>query len=176
MKKYFSILLILCLTLLSTGCGYKPTAYYAKSAINGLVYVDLGIDIDNSSDSIIVKDTVNMLVLNQFGKHLANSKSEATSFIYVKLNKISYSAISSDSIGFTNRYRATVTIQFTYNKKDKSKKSFTVSNFDDYYVNDNSSTTDANKHYAIENATKKALEDTFSKIAITNLSKNNNAK
>ncbi len=37
-KTFFSLI---CLLLILTGCGYKPTSYYAKNEISGNVFVKL---------------------------------------------------------------------------------------------------------------------------------------
>ena len=154
-----------------TGCGYKPTSYYAKDAITGLVYVELSLNVDNSKDSISIKDAVNELVLNQFKANLTKDRSKANTFIVAKLDTIKYSVISSDTLGFANRYRATVTLSFEYHKKGQDSKTFKVSNFDDYFVDNDSSIADTNKQNAITNAILNALEDVFTKIALNNIKK-----
>ena len=151
------------------GCGYKPTSYYAKDAISGLVYVELSLNVDNSKDSISIKDAVNELVLNQFEANLTKDRSKADTFIMAKLNTIGYSVISSDTLGFANRYRVTVTLSLEYHKKGQETKTFKVSNFDDYFIDNDSSVADTNKQNAITNAILNALEDIFSKIALNNI-------
>ena len=159
------------IVFLFIGCGYKPTTFYAKNAINGKVYVDLDINIDNNYDSILIKDTVNAMVLNQFNATLTYNKNNADTYIYVKLNNISHSAISTDNEGYTNRYRTTVTLNIKYNKKDQAIKSFDLSSYDDYLVDKDSTVTESNKQRSIIVASSKALDDMFTKIAVISINK-----
>ena len=120
MNLRFSILLIFIINaFIFTGCGYKPTSYYAKSAINGKVYVDIDMNIDNSSNSVIIKDIMNEMVLNQFEAQLTHNKDIADTHINVKLLDIEQKAISSDNQGYVSLYRTTVYIKIRYKKRDE---------------------------------------------------------
>ena len=48
------------------GCGYKPSSYYSKNEIGGFVYVNVAIDINNAQNSVLIKDAMNEMVINQF--------------------------------------------------------------------------------------------------------------
>jgi len=165
----FSILLIFIINaFIFTGCGYKPTSYYAKSAINGKVYVDIDMNVDNSSNSVIIKDIMNEMVLNQFEAQLTHNKDIADTHINVKLLDIEQKAISSDNQGYVSLYRTTVYIKIRYKKRDEKAVELKVSNFYDYSVDDDSIITEQKKQDSIKLAVSKALSDVFSKIAVSN--------
>ena len=107
------------------GCGYKPSSYYANDAIEGLVYVDLKVDINNTENSIYVKDLMSELILNQFDVSLVDDKSKADTYMLVALSSINHSSISTNSDGYVESYRANVTIKIPYQKREKEIKTIT---------------------------------------------------
>lgn len=166
MRNYF--LLLLTIAILS-GCGYKPTSHYAKDVIVGNVYVDVAIDINNAQNSVLIKDSMNEMILNQFNARLTSDKTKADSFILVKLSSVSHTALASDNYGYVKTYRTTVNIEVRYNKKSEAIKILSVSNYYDYVVDTDSTITDQKKEEAVKIASTKALSDIFSKIAISSL-------
>lgn len=149
-----------------SGCGYKPTVYYAKNEISGKVYVDLTMDIDNSQNSILVKDAIDEMVLNKFNAQLTHNKNEADTVIFVKLASVSYNVLASDNQGYAKTYRANVNISVKYQKKGGVSKSILVSNYYDYNVKSDALVSDQQKQEAVKNAVIRALDDLFSKIAM----------
>jgi len=152
--------------LILSGCGYKPTSYYAKNEISGKVYVTLQMDIENTQNSVLVKDAMNEMILNRFNAQLTDNKHEADTLVFVKLASVSHSVMASDNEGYAKTYRANVTILVTYEKKGELKKHISVSNYYDYNVKSNSLVSDQQKQEAVKNAATKALSDLFSKIAV----------
>jgi len=162
-----SFLYLLFVTVfLFTGCGYKPSSTYAKSAIEGNVYVDLIVDIDNAQNSVYVKDAMNEMILNQFDALLTSNKDDADTYVSVALSSVSHKSISSDSDGYVQSYRTTVNIKMTYNKLNEKIKSLSVSDYYDYTVDSDSVITDQKKKIAVKIASTKALSTLFSKIAV----------
>jgi len=151
------------------GCGYKPSSYYAKNAISGKVYVDVSIDINNAQNSVLIKDAMNELVLNQFNAKLTDNKTNADTIVLVKLSSVSHKAISSDTAGYAQTYRTTVAINVAYHKKNERNVNISVSNYYDYSVDEDSVVTTQKKQEAIKIAANKALSDIFSKIAINTM-------
>lgn len=149
-----------------SGCGYKPTSYYAKNEISGKVYVDLQMDIENTQNSILVKDAMNEMVLNRFNAQLTQDKENADTQVLVRLARVTHSVMASDNEGYAKTYRANVTITVMYQKMGEQKKYISVSNYYDYNVEANSLVSDQQKQEAVKNAAKKALSDLFSKIAV----------
>jgi hypothetical protein len=155
--------------LLFIGCGYKPTSYYAKSSIVGAVYVDLKVDIDNSENSVFVKDAMNEMILNQFDVVLVDDKSMADTYVTVELSNVSHTSISTDEDGFVQSYRTSVTVKMTYQKIDEKKYTVEVNDYYDYTVDSDSTITDQKKKIAIKIAASKAFSNIFSKIAVNSM-------
>ena len=164
-----SKLLLWCCIILFSGCNYKPSVSYATNEIDGNVYVDLKLNINNTQNSVYIKDALNELILNQFHSKIVHDKSKVKTIFNVALTKVSNSAIASDNDGFAKTYRTSVTIKVSYNDKASTIKNITVTNYYDYSVDSESTITEQKKEEAIKIAASKALNDIFSKIAIQNI-------
>ena len=160
------------LVLVLNGCGYKPTSHYAKNEINGNVFVRLLIDIENATNSVMVKDAVNEMIVNQFGAKLTNDKSKADTIMDVALGSVSYATLQSDNLGFAKLYRTSVSINLKYkNITTNISKSLSVSSSYDYSVDSDSVITEAKKLESVKIASKKALSNIFSKIVVQSFGK-----
>lgn len=168
MKKLFLIFF----TVFFIGCGYKPVSHYAKQEIQGLVYVHLDVNIDSSNDSVLLKDTMNRLIVGYLDTKLTNNKDLADTKIYLSLPYISHSALTSDQEGYTSKYRTRVTIVVKYEKKDGVMRSFSISDYSDYTVANDAQLSDQRRDQAITDATNRALKKVFTKIALNNLKEN----
>jgi len=166
LKLFFFSLLI---TILFIGCGYKPSSYYAKKAIEGNVYVDLIMNIDNTESSVYVKDAMNEMIINQFKALLVDDKSKADMLVTVTLASVSHASLSTGDDGYTKSYRTTVRILMTYQKAKGEIKTLSVSDYYDYTVDSNSLITDQKKKTAVKTASTKALSSLFSKIAVNSM-------
>ena len=164
---YFTSILILSLFSFS-GCGYKPTSYYAKNEIKGKVYIQSSIDIDNSENSILIRDVVNELVISKFDTTIVNKKDISDMVITASLNSVTHTGLETSEDGYTTLYRATVSISISYkeNRTNGKNKTVTVTNYYDYAVDSDSVVSSEKKLEAVRLASSKALTDIFSKIAI----------
>ena len=163
MKSFLCVCLVFTLLI---GCGYKPSSYYSKTAIEGDVYVDLKVDIDNAQNSVYVKDAINEMVLKYFKATLTDDKKAADSLIIAELRSAIHTAMSTDEDGYAKSYRTTVIIDVTYNKRNEKQKTLSLTDYYDYTVDTDSIVTDQKKQAAIKIASTKALSNLFSKIAV----------
>lgn len=168
MNKIFTLFIAFVIVIITFGgCGYKPTSYYATNEINGKVYVKLNVNMNNADNSVLIKDAVNEMVVQQFGSSLIGDKSKANTLIDVSLSSVSFTTLQSDNQGYAKLYRTSVSIGLNYHNIDTNKtKSLTVSGSYDYSVDINSVITDAKKDESIKIAAQKALTDIFSIIAV----------
>lgn len=164
MKKSF---LYLVLIVFFIGCGYKPASHYAKKEINGLVYTNIVVNIDSTSNSVLLKDTMNEIILTKLGASLTNNKKEADTIVDLNLSGVQHTTLTSDNEGYARSYRANVVILVKYTNKNKVTKSFTISDYYDYSVQSDASVSEQTKDNAVNNAVKKALEELVSKLAVS---------
>jgi len=158
--------------LFLSACGYKPTSYYSKNEISGYVFVKLIIDIDNTTNSVLVKDAVNEMIVNEFGAKLTYDKSKANTIMDVALGDVTYATLQSDNSGFAKLYRTNVDINLKYkNIATNISKSLNVSGSYDYSVDADSVITESKKLESVKIASQKALSNIFSKIAVRSFEK-----
>jgi hypothetical protein len=165
-------LLILIISFIFLGCGYKPTSYYTKNEISGYVFVKLGININSTQGSVLVKDAINEMIVHKFKSSLTNDITKANTVIDISLGSVGHSVLQTDDKGYASLYRTTASVVLRYyNVKNNIPKSVSTTSSYDYAIDENSIITDDKKTYAIKIATKSALEDIFSNIAVQNFDK-----
>lgn len=164
MKKSFLYLVLL---VFFVGCGYKPATHYAKKEISGLVYTNIIVNIDSTSNSVLLKDTMNEIILTQLDAELTDDRKKADTIVNLELTGVSHSALTSDNEGYARTYRASVSINVNYTKKDAKRKSFSVSDYYDYSVESDASVSEQTKDNAVKEAVKKALQELLSKLAVS---------
>ena len=164
MKKHTVILVILSI-LMFVGCGYKPSAYYAKDKIQGKVYVDMFIDVLDPKNSVIIKDAMNEIVVNRFDSQLVYDKELADTILYVKLNSVSMGVVQYDNQGYIKLYRASVSITVNY-VGPNGKGKVTVSGTYDFSVDGTNEISEVKRFEAVKQASAKAMDEVISKLAI----------
>lgn len=169
-KGVFALFCFVFFALFITGCGYKPSSHYAKDKIQGKVYVDVSVNLEDPKNSVLVKDAMNEIVVNRFGRQLVNSKALADTVLVVTLNSVSMSELQKDELGYVNLYRANVNITVSY-KGTGGEGSVNVSGNNDFSVTAGSTISDAKRFESIKLASTKALEEIVSKFAIESFRK-----
>ena len=170
MKQLFLGLL---LAVFISGCGYKPSSYYAKQALGSKIYADVTISRQDPRNSVLIKDAVNEAVVSRFGAKLV-SKEEAESFLHVKIDSISFSPTVYNRVGYVIAYKATVVLAIQYEDANKKVQKLTASGEYDFSIESNSVVSDNNRFDAIRYASSDALDEFVSKIAIKGLRNGNN--
>ena len=170
MKQLFLGLL---LAVFISGCGYKPSSYYAKQALGSKIYADVTISRQDPRNSVLIKDAVNEAVVSRFGAKLV-SKEEAESVLHVKIDSISFSPTVYDRFGYVIAYKATVVLAIQYEDANKKVQKLTASGEYDFSIDANSVVSDNNRFDAIRYASNDALDEFVSKIAIKGLRNGNN--
>ncbi|MDD2699093.1 MAG: hypothetical protein PHF17_09860 [Arcobacteraceae bacterium] len=168
-NKFFVFISLLLSLIVFAGCGYKPTTSIAKHTIGGKVFIDVKIDVQNLNNSILIKDALINIIASKLDVEIVKDKNLATTSIYGELKSVSEIAMDTDLAGYTKVYRENVIVYISYVGIDKKVRDFTVSNYYDFVVSDDSVVTQSKKEEAIKLAINKALSDVFSKIAIHSL-------
>ena len=173
-KKVLFVLFTLTLcSFIFNGCGYKPTTYYAKKELSGNVFVKLYIDLKDPRNAVVVKDSMNQLLVQKLGVKLVYDETLADVVMNLKINSVSMSVLQYDSEGYNQVYKAIVNILVSYTKKSKKGvTTFTVSGENDFSVGDDDDTiTDSIRYDAIKEASNEALDEVLSKIAVASFKK-----
>lgn len=172
-RNLFKIFLLLGISLFTlTSCGYKPSSYYAKKQMDGKVFVNLIIDLEEPKTAVLLKDTVNQLLLQKLDSKLVYDKKDADIIMDLKIASINMQELQYDEDGYNKLYRSIVNISIDYVKKaTKEKNSINVTGEHNFSIDDGTTITDTKRFEAIENASEDALEDVLSKLAIISFKK-----
>ncbi|WP_428026395.1 LPS assembly lipoprotein LptE [Arcobacter sp.] len=170
--KLKSIVLAFLIGFLFTACGYKPGSYYAKKEINGNVFVDLRVNIEDPKNSVLIKDAMNELLVHKLDAKLVNKKELADTIAIVTLNSTSFTTLQYDADGYSKLYKATSSVNVHYtNEKQKIYRNFNVSGTYDFSIDNGGTISDAKRFEAIKIASTKALDEVISKIAVLSFEK-----
>ncbi|UOR90390.1 hypothetical protein E5P86_07215 [Helicobacter pylori] len=164
------------LLFLFKGCGYKPIAAYAQNALGDSIYVKLIVNLPNPENSVEFKDLMNRLVVQRFQSRLASEK-DADSIIIIEITNVTDTSITQNKEGFTTFYRATVSVNYTYDNKRGVRKTFQDSGYYNYAVNlQDPLNTYQNRYYAINQAVEQTLTKFVAQIAYEGKFNNENEK
>lgn len=154
------------------GCGYKPSSYYAKKELAGKVFVKLFIDLKDPRNAVLVKDTVDKLLIQKLDSKLVYDESLADTIMNLKIDSVDMNVLQYDKDGYNKVYRAVVKIKVDYLKKLTNKRnSFTVDGEHNFSVDDGTTISDTKRFEAIRNASDDALDEILSKIAVQSFKK-----
>lgn len=156
---YLSFLLLIFIC----ACGYKPMAYFANNALGNSVYVELTTNLENTEESVKIKDMVNEAIASRFHLRVANKK-DADSILEVAVKNVQDTIIATNSQGFVTFYRVFVYLTFKFSHNGKTYR-FENQGYYDYPVSLTSPTiTYNNRVAAILEASKQSIDRFVSQV------------
>lgn len=166
LKKIEGLFIVLAVTLMFTGCGYRPSSYYTKKILGDKIYTEVYIDINDPENSVLIKDAINEAVVSRFRSKIVDKIDEANTLFYVKFKSKSFTPIAYDNDGYVVAYKAKVSLEITYVDKAGKKDSFDVSGTYDFPIEANSVISDSKRFEAIKFASYKAISEFISKLSV----------
>ena len=170
--KHFFFGILLCLVILS-GCGYKPTAHYAREVLGQKIYAEVTISRKDPRNSVIIKDAVNEAIVSRFGAKIV-SKEEADTVLKIAIGSVGFSPTVYDQYGYVIAYKAKVTLAISYQTSDGKIEKMTTTGEYDFSIEANSVISDTSRFNAIKYSSTDAIDEFVSKIAIKGLRNGNN--
>lgn len=150
-------ILIIILTIIFIGCGYRPISYYAKQTLGINIYVNANISLSDPENTVIAKDALNRAISTRLQSNLT-SKDNADTIINIDMTNINIYSIADGSDGFSDFYRASVELSFTYTDKlGRAQKFINTGNYD-FPVDRVSIITDDKRFFAINQASIQAID------------------
>lgn len=168
MKKLF-LSFTICILLLLSGCGYKPTSVVSKNIVTKKVYVNVAMSMRDPKNSAALKDAVNEAVVSRFKGRLV-SKENAQTLLYVKIKSFKFQPIIYSQDGYVTSYKTLVTLAIDTISKDKKPQKFTSTGEYDFPIEANSVISDTKRYIAIRNASLDALDEYVAFTGIQGLS------
>ena len=146
-----------------TSCGYKPMSYFANKALGDRVYVNIKMNLENTEESVKIKDTINEAIISRFHSRLVR-ENEADTILNVNVENIKDAIIATNAQGFATFYRVNVTIVFSFERKDKTYTFNNVGYYDYAASLSSPQTTFNNRSTAILEAAKQSIDKFISQI------------
>ena len=168
LKKMLFVVFTFTILLSITACGYRPSSYYAKKEMEGNVFVNINVSLEDPKNSVLVKDAIIKLLIQKLDSKLVSEQSKADVIMNISINSVSLQTLQYDSSGYNKLYKAVVVLGVNYTRKDNGvKKSFTGDGEHDFSVDNGATITETKRFDAISNASNKALDEVLSKIAVS---------
>ena len=172
MKQLQTLLLVLVL-LAFVGCGYKPSAKYARQSLGEKVSTFVIISKEDPENSVLIKDAIDTALIDTFHTSLT-TKAKSDSHLVISVSNPSYSPIQYDQNGFVTAYRMKVTLYITQYKDGKSKK-YTASGSYDFAIEPNAIISDQQRFDAIRYAAQKAIVAYLAQVSSSGIKKEDHA-
>ncbi|NWF65924.1 MAG: hypothetical protein HXX81_00475 [Campylobacterales bacterium] len=152
--------------ILFSGCGYKPAANFSKNIILENVFVDVKIDLVDPENLVIVKDSLNEMIVHKFNRTVT-TKELADTIIYLKLKNVKFIPLRSNKDGYVIMTRAKVYYDSKVTLKDRNQEfNFLVDGSYDFAIEPNSIISDTNRFIAIDKASQKAIDKLVALISL----------
>jgi len=138
-----------------SGCGYKPSAKYAREVLGNKLSTSIVISATDPENSVLIKDSVDAAIISIFHASLVD-KRYADTHLSLNVSEPSYTALQYDINGYIVSYRATITLSILRESKNIKKRYITKGTYD-FSVNPNAVLTDQERFDAIKFSAQKAI-------------------
>ena len=162
-SQLFKLFIIFAILVSFGGCGYKPSAKYARSVLGNKISTSVYISSTDPENSVIVKDAVDKAVIEVFHAALSERR-YADTHLGITLSTPSYAPLQYDSNGFVVSYRATITLNISRESKD-IKKNYVSKGTYDFAIVPNAVLTDQQRFDAIKFSSIKAISAFVSQVS-----------
>jgi len=146
-----------------SGCGYKPSAKFAREIMGEKISTSIIISKEDPENSVLAKDSVDKAIIEIFHSSLVPRRFSDTHLSF-KITNPSYSPVEYDNNGFIISYRATIKLLITRETINK-KKNYVTSGTYDFSVVPNSVLSDQQRFNAIKYSAVKAISAFVAKVS-----------
>jgi hypothetical protein len=158
---FLSLFLVVSLGI--TGCGYKPSAKYAREIVGEKISTNVVISAQDPENTVLIKDAVDSAILEVFHSSLVKRK-YATTYLTLSITPPAYTPIQYNTDGYVVAYRATITLGITRETNGKKKK-YTAKGTYDFAIAPNAVVTDQQRFDAIKYSSAKAIASFVAQVS-----------
>ena len=158
-----NIILLSSITISFFGCGYKPTAQYARVVVGEKISTTVVISSQDPENTVLIKDALDRAIIEVFHSSLTTRKLSQT-HINVSLAKVLYTPLQYDENGYIIGYRASIFLSIERITNNKSKRYKTKGSYD-FSVVANAVMTDKERFDAINFGSIKAIKSFISQVS-----------
>ena len=152
-----------------SGCGYRPSAKYARVVLGKKISTSVIISAQDPANTVIIKDAVDQALIEVFHASLTNRK-HSDSHLILSISDPIYAPVQYDTNGFIISYRATITLGVTRISQNIQKKYTTIGTYD-FTIVPNAVLTDQQRFDAIKFSSLKAINAFVAQVSAEGLSK-----
>lgn len=163
MKHAVQFLALLPLFILLSGCGYKPSAHYAKEVVGERVSTQVIISIEDPENTVLIKDAIQTAVITRFRSALTKRK-YADTHLRIVLKNVTFTPLQYDDQGYIIVYRTRVALNIT-RETGKSMRNYTVEGVYDFNIESNAIISDQARFDAIRYGAQKAIDTFTARVA-----------
>jgi len=162
-RSAYLFFIVLAILFLANGCGYKPSAKYARKVVGEKVSTSVVIAAQDPENTVIMKDAIDLAIIEVFHASLTDTK-HADTHLKLQVSNPVYTPIQYNSDGYVVAYRATTNMQITRTTKNSVKRYHTQGTYD-FAVSPNAVITDQERFDAIKYSSAKAIASFLAHIS-----------
>lgn len=150
-----------------SGCGYRPSAKFAREILGKRISTTIVISAQDPENTVIIKDAVDSALIEVFHTSLVDKK-YADTRLQLSISKPSYTPLQYNNNGFIISYRATIQLKIIRDSK-RAHKSYTTEGTYDFAVVPNAVLTDQERFDAIKYSATKAISAFIARVSAEGL-------
>jgi hypothetical protein len=163
-KRLFSLFIFHALLfMLLAGCGYRPSAHYAKDVIGETVSTQVVISMTDPENTVIIKDAMDEAVIMRFRSSLRD-RAHAQTHLQIALRSVSFSPLQYNANGYIVSYRTKIVLEVV-RKRGAYTKKYVAKGTYDFAIDPNAIISDQQRFEAIKQSSAKALDSFVSQVA-----------
>ena len=162
-KKIIQFLLLLVIVSLVSGCGYRPSSYFAKKVLGDRIYTKVDVSFATPENSVLTKDALNKALRTRL-KTIVTRKEDADSMLKVVYESTTFIPLQYDKNGYATEYQVNLKLKFTFEKDGKVETKRTIGRYE-FPIFPTAIIAYDVKLKAIEQSSVKALDQFFAYLA-----------
>jgi len=149
--------LLIILTILLSGCGYRPSSHFTPKTIGQKVYTEVDISLSDPQNAVLLKDALHKALYSRF-KSRVTTKREADSMIKVIYQSLKFIPLQYDRNGYVVYYQALISLQFQFTKGDKKEERVIIGRYE-FPIRPSAIISTSLRFQAIERGSMRALDE-----------------
>jgi len=149
--------LLIILTILLSGCGYRPSSHFTPKTIGQKVYTEVDISLSDPQNAVLLKDALHKALYSRF-KSRVTTKREADSMIKVTYQSLKFIPLQYDRNGYVVYYQALISLRFQFIKGDKKEERVIIGRYE-FPIRPSAIISTSLRFQAIERGSMRALDE-----------------
>jgi len=152
--------LLIILTILLSGCGYRPSSHFTPKTIGQKVYTEVDISLSDPENAVLLKDALYKALYSRL-KSKVTTKREADSMIKVTYQSLRFIPLQYDKNGYVVYYQAHISLRFQFIKGDKKEERVIIGRYE-FPIRPSAIISTSLRFQAIEKGSLRALDEFIS--------------